>query len=102
MGRSERPLTEARASRLEKYQIRARWRTVAYDVFDGKQTDVWVNDWSRDRLTRLTTSTTYSTMPVWTPDGRRIAFASQRGEKAINTTFNLTGSGQTGRVTCSG
>jgi serine/threonine-protein kinase len=64
-------------------------RTVAYDIFDGKQTDVWVNDWSRDRLTRLTTSTTFSTMPVWTPDGRRIAFASQRGEKAINTTFNL-------------
>lgn len=64
-------------------------RTVAYDIFDGKQTDVWVNDWSRDRLTRLTTSTTFSMMPVWTPDGRRIVFASQRGEKAINPTFNL-------------
>ncbi len=64
-------------------------RTVAYDIFDGKQTDIWVNDWSRDRLTRLTTSTTHSMMPVWTPDGRRIAFASQRGEKAIHTTFNL-------------
>jgi serine/threonine protein kinase/Tol biopolymer transport system component len=81
-------------------------RRLAIDVLDGKQWDIWVDDWARGAMTRLTTSTTHSLTPVWTPDGRRIVFASQRGEKAINTTFNLywqraDGTGDAQRLTTS-
>jgi serine/threonine protein kinase/Tol biopolymer transport system component len=81
-------------------------RRVAFDVSDGKQWDIWVDDWARDALTRLTTSNSHSTTPVWTPDGRRIAFASQRGEKAVGMTYNLywqraDGTGDAQRLTTS-
>jgi len=81
-------------------------RQLAVDIFDGKQFDVWVDDWARDTLARLTTSTSHSTNPVWTPDGRRIVFASQRGEKAVANTFNLywqraDGTGDVQRLTTS-
>jgi Tol biopolymer transport system component len=47
---------------------------------------VWVCEWARDTLTRLTFDPIAARNPVWTPDGRRVVFASARGEKS---TFNL-------------
>jgi Tol biopolymer transport system component len=81
-------------------------RRIAISIWDGKQWDVWVDDWARDALARLTTSNSHSRTPVWTPDGRRIAFASQRGEKAVANTFNLywqraDGTGDAQRLTTS-
>jgi serine/threonine protein kinase/Tol biopolymer transport system component len=81
-------------------------RRIAIDMWDGKQWDIWVDDWARGALARLTTSNSHSSGPVWTPDGRRIAFASQRGEKAVAMTFNLywqraDGSGEAQRLTTS-
>jgi Tol biopolymer transport system component len=81
-------------------------RRIALDLWDGKQWDSWVTDWTRGALARLTTSTTHSWRPVWTPDGRRIAFASQRGEKGVGATFNLywqraDGTGDAERLTTS-
>jgi serine/threonine-protein kinase len=64
-------------------------RRLAFDINDGKQWDIWVDDWARDARARLTTAPTHSMRPVWTPDGRRIVFASLRGEKAVHTTYNL-------------
>jgi serine/threonine protein kinase/Tol biopolymer transport system component len=64
-------------------------RRLAFDVFDGKQWDIWVDDWARDASARLTSSPTHSMNPVWTPDGRRIAFASLRGEKTPLANRNL-------------
>lgn len=43
--------------------------------------DVWVYEWARDTLSRLTFDATDDQKPVWTPDGRRIAFASKRDSK---------------------
>jgi Tol biopolymer transport system component len=59
---------------------------LALSIFDGKQSDVFVYDWARDTLSRLTFDTTDDYSAAWTPDGRRIAFSSRRGDKA---TFNL-------------
>ena len=49
-------------------------RRLALDINDGKQTDVWVYDWTRDTLTRLTLDAGEHWWPAWTPDGRCIAF----------------------------
>jgi serine/threonine-protein kinase len=51
---------------------------VAVTIFDGRQADIWIYDWGRDTLTRLTTDPANDAKPVWTPDGTRIAFGSTR------------------------
>jgi serine/threonine-protein kinase len=50
---------------------------VALDIRD-QQNDIWIWDFSRRVLTRLTTDAAADQYPVWTPDGRRIVFASSR------------------------
>ena len=56
------------------------------DIFDGRQTDVWVYEWARDTLSRLTFDQADDQRPVWTPDGQRITFSSKRGDGQF---FNL-------------
>ena len=50
---------------------------VAVDARD-QENDIWVWNVARQTLTRLTFDPGIDRYPVWTPDGRRIAFASQR------------------------
>ena len=50
---------------------------VAVDVND----DVWVYDLVRGTLTRLTFEPTENETPVWTPDGKRVTYASDRQGK---------------------
>ncbi len=78
---------------------------LAFSMWDGNRTDVWVDDWARDAMDRLTHFDRHSQWPVWTPDGRRIVFASLFGEKE-GQTFNLywqqsDGSGTAQRLTTS-
>jgi len=56
------------------------------DIVDvnGPYPAVWVFDWPRDTLTRLTFGSAPSLKPVWTPDGRRIAFSSPRDGGVAN------------------
>jgi serine/threonine-protein kinase len=44
----------------------------------NQQSDIWVYDWGRDVLSRLTSHPSLDLDPVWTPDGRRITFRSAR------------------------
>ena len=55
---------------------------LALDLREGRERDVWVYEWGRDTMSRLTFEPGEDGWPVWTPDGRRIAFASQRADKA--------------------
>ncbi len=55
---------------------------LAIEILEGRQRDVWVYDWGRDRLSRLTFDPAMDQAPVWTPDGRRIAFGSDRADRA--------------------
>ncbi len=54
-------------------------KRLAVAVFDGANADVWVYDWVRDNMSRLTFDSARDGTPVWTPDGRRITFSSERG-----------------------
>jgi serine/threonine-protein kinase len=44
----------------------------------NQQSDIWVYDWGRDGMARLTSHPSIDIDPVWTPDGRRITFRSAR------------------------
>jgi len=61
-------------------------RRLAVDSTDGTQLDVWIYEWARDTLSRLTFDPANNAKPVWTPDGRRIVFGSTRADKS---TYNL-------------
>ena len=50
---------------------------VALDVRD-QENDIWIWDFARETLTRHTFAPGGDMYPVWTPDGRRIAFSSGR------------------------
>ena len=63
--------------------------------------DVWIYDLARETSTRLTFDAARDTDPVWTPDGRRVLFASERHGVA-NLFWKATdGMGQVERLTTS-
>ncbi len=48
---------------------------LALEVTEGSGRDIWVYDWQRDTMTRLTFDGK-AQIPAWSPDGRYIVFAS--------------------------
>jgi Tol biopolymer transport system component len=68
---------------------------LAIDISDGKQHDIWVYEWARDTLTQLTFDPGEDRNPVWTPDGRRIVFASDRAKPGKSNLYwvNADGTG---------
>ena len=60
--------------------------------------DIWVYDWKKDMLTRLTSDQAQDARPVWTPDGRRIAFASGRAEKSAPNLYLQSADGAGGAL----
>jgi Tol biopolymer transport system component len=52
-------------------------RRVATTV-DEQESNLWLYDLSREALTRFTFGGNYNSASVWTPDGKRIAFQSNR------------------------
>jgi Tol biopolymer transport system component len=59
-------------------------KRLALEIFDGKRRDIWVDEWERDALTRLTFAGEANGYPVWTPDGQRIVYSSQEKGMAPN------------------
>jgi eukaryotic-like serine/threonine-protein kinase len=64
-------------------------RLVAMDVVSGDDRNIWIADVTRGVTSRLTFGGGTDRSPVWSPDGRRIAFS--RGKKIFVT--NADGSG---------
>jgi len=76
-------------------------RRLAFDISDGQQVDVWVYDWARDALSRLTFDPSDDYKPVWTPDGQRIAFSSARDGQTLPNLYwqRVDGAGDVQRLT---
>ncbi len=72
---------------LEDPAISPDGRRVAVRLTDeGDDVDLWLLDRDQQTLSRFTTEGgTY--MPVWTPDGRRIAYGAVRGDSLSNAIF---------------
>ncbi|HKD10757.1 MAG TPA: protein kinase, partial [Thermoanaerobaculia bacterium] len=76
-------------------------KRLALQISDGKQEDVWIYEWGRDTLSRLTFDPADDRSPVWTPDGRRIVFGSNRAVKSAQNLWwqRADGTGEPQRLT---
>jgi serine/threonine-protein kinase len=77
---------------------------LALDISDGKQRNIWVYEWARDTLMQLTFGPSQDTNPVWTPDGRRVLFSSDRAKPGVSNLYwvNADGASDVTRLTDSG
>ena len=61
--------------------------SIAFEVnrlFDARQSDIWVMDADGSGKRRLTKTKVYETYPVFSPDGTRIAFTSDRDNRNLS------------------
>jgi serine/threonine-protein kinase len=67
----------------------------------GRDWDVWIYEWARDAMVRFTSDPGEDREPIFTPDGRRIAFASSRGGKGAKNLYwqRADGTGDAQRLT---
>ena len=84
-------------------QIAPDGRRLAFSLGDAAASfDVWTYDAARDALTRLTSDHGTDRTPVWTPDGRRLVYASSRSGGTPNLSWQRAdGSGDATRLTTS-
>ena len=72
-------------------------RRLALQITDETD-DIWIYEWARSVITPVTRGAGANTFPVWTPDGRRLAFASTRDSKSAPNLYwqlaNDTGGAQ--------
>jgi len=74
-------------------------KRLSLNVFDGGSADIWVYDWARDTMTRLTFDPGNDIAQAWTPDGQRLAFASTRSGTQNLYWSRADGSGDVQRLT---
>jgi serine/threonine-protein kinase len=74
---------------------------LAMDIRDGEEADIWIYEWARDTMYRLTSNPGQDVSPVWSPDGRWIAFASTRGDQRTPNLYaqRADGTGEVVRLT---
>jgi Tol biopolymer transport system component len=59
-------------------------RRLALNI-NGPQRQIWVYEWAHDALSQLTFDPSNGSDPVWSPDGKDIAFTARRGsDPAVN------------------
>jgi Tol biopolymer transport system component len=76
-------------------QLSPNGRSVVYErtVSGGTTTDIWLLDLERSVTRRLTADPSFDIYPIWSPDGRRIAFSSLRNGTWDVFVKNADGSG---------
>ena len=75
-------------------------KRLAVQINEGSNVDLWVYELERETLSRLTFYEGADYNPVWTPDGQRVAFTSDRGGGSWNLYWKRAdGSGDAERLT---
>jgi eukaryotic-like serine/threonine-protein kinase len=69
-------------------------RQVVFSQFDGPNRDIWVRDLPRGISTRFTFHPALDLSPVWSPDGSRIVFRSDRNGLFALYVKSTNGTGQ--------
>jgi serine/threonine-protein kinase len=70
----------------------------ALDVRD-QQSDIWIWDFAREALTRVTSDPAVDSNPVWLPDGRTIVYTSARTGVQVIFSQNADGGGLATQLT---
>ena len=83
----------------EDFRISPDGQRIATGIFREGDWDIWVYDITRGTLTRLTLAASDEGLPVWTPDGRRVTFASNRDGQFNLYSKPADGSGPAERLT---
>jgi eukaryotic-like serine/threonine-protein kinase len=68
----------AKPGRYERPRLSPDGQRLALDIPEGSSRDVWIYEWQRDTITRLTFDAGVGE-PVWSPDGRYMAFPGKGG-----------------------
>jgi len=58
-------------------------KLLAVQMNSGGTPDIWIYDFARNTLTRLTFGPGASSLPLWTPDGRRVVYRWIRGSSSF-------------------
>ena len=96
----ETPIT-APAQRYQYPQISPDGTRVAVSSL-GEMADLWIWDLASATQTRLTLEPSTETTPLWTPDGKRLVFASNRADGVFNVWWQAAdGTGSAERLTAS-
>ena len=93
----EEPLT-AEPRVYESVRISPDGTRVALSALD-QETDIWIWDFSRETLTRLSFDPAGDFYPVWTPDGQRVVFESHRSGEGNLFAKSADGTGEVERLT---
>jgi serine/threonine-protein kinase len=73
---------------------------LAISIADSGGSDIWIYDLEREIPTRLTFDPAADQFPLWTPDGQRIVFGSDRAEGGSGLFWKAAdGTGQVERLT---
>jgi Tol biopolymer transport system component len=62
-------------------------------IIEAGQLDVWTYDWRRARATKLTFDAAADYGAIWTPNGARIVFSSDRAAKGITNLYWMRADG---------